>query len=346
MTTSPITRKFLVHLVNELEAAKCCPILLRNYENFPLEIGNDLDVFVIPEKVADAYSILSSSAAAVGGNITHLHRRGYFIAIWIVFPDCELPVHIDLYHGALTWHGLPFLTDCDLVQESIVAGTVDKYRIPRPSHEALVSLLASVLWGGFFKSRYLSHISALLSNQDENIHFKTLLLNQFGKYGEILADSIFRNETTKLVNQTFSRKLRRYMFLHCITKRHFSSIRAWIRHWKCEAACYFKRMPGMVVEYDHSVWNDQVEIELRVLISPFFGDIHVTRGSHITLLRLLKIRRLRGKNHLVMIQGSRFAINGNASMQNDLPFPPSPSQMAELVTSVLKSRISLQYHQR
>ncbi|MDP4623682.1 MAG: hypothetical protein NWT08_00950 [Akkermansiaceae bacterium] len=308
MITSPATRVFLTRLIQELEHAGCCPILLRNHETFPDEIGNDLDIYIRPERLSHAFSILSSCASSQQGMIGHIHRRGYFVAIWLRFPDCNEPVHIDLYHGALTWHGLHFLDAQEFVQKSQPAVSSCVYQIPSPCHEALISLLASILWGGFFKSRYQKQIAALLADQEQSRAFTNHLEQFFGRKGAELAAAVARGEAATLVDSAFSRKLRRNLFAHSLKTKPLASAIAWLHHWFEEFACYGWRLPGMVVEYDSAAWAPDDLEKFQNRLSAYFGDTH-ENTQRPSLNRRLKIQRLRGKNHLILLSSDRFTIN-------------------------------------
>jgi hypothetical protein len=318
------------------------PILLRNYENFPTEIGNDLDVYVSPARLARAFSILASCAFEQGGKIAHIHRRGYFVAIWLQFSDCEAPVHIDLYHGALTWHGLRFLSDHELESNSQETGTGLQYRIPAPSHEALVSLLASILWGGFFKIRYQDHLAALLADPLQRQAFTAHLEQTFGRNGRVLAAAVVRNEAASIVHGSFARKLRRGLVNHALKTSLFNSCRDWFRHWLEECACYGWRLPGMLVEYDDDSWQADEVNQIREQLGLYFGETHSMNRQHAWFSRYLMIRRLRGKNHLVLLRGKRFAINGHAWHATADQTCPSTASMAKAALRVLACRIEFQ----
>jgi hypothetical protein len=339
MITSPATKAFLIHLLDELERAKCSPILLRNFEKFPEEIGNDLDVYVCPQHLSPAFSILDSCARTQGGFIGHIHRRGYFVAIWLRFPDCEPPVHIDLYHGALTWHGLHFLTDRSLVMASQRTEPRARFRIPAPHHEALISLLASVLWGGYFKKQYLDRFAILLKDQRQRDSFTELMKHNFGPEGCLLASAVIDGKTPTVVNETFCRRLRQSLVCQSLKERPIASFIGWLRHWMEEFACYGWRLPGMEIEYNGAAWGRNQVMELREMIGPYFGGVHVIDRKDKSLTGRLSTRRLRGTNQLVIVRGTNFSINRNFCA--DLPLDPftNVSLLAETALRLLAKNV-------
>lgn len=339
MRTSPATKAFLTTLVQELEQAGCFPVLLRNHETFPEEIGNDLDIFVRGESLYTALSILRDGAARQGGGIGHVHRRGYFVAVWLRFPDSVKPVHVDLYHGALTWHGQRFLGDDELVRASRMTGDTVRYRIPAQGHEALVSLLASILWGGFFKVRYQDHLHELISSPEEKERFTASLEKSFAHDGNVLAQAVSRKEASLLVTSRFSTGLRWKLMIHGLLSTPLESIQGWLEHWIEEATCYLTRRPGTVVEYHKGVFTPAQLDEVRERLGDYYGDTREMRQAQYRLKKLAVAWRLRGKNHLVMQESDRFAING-------IPWLDSASGPEGLIGKTLETlsgRIHLQY---
>lgn len=340
MKTSPAQKAFLTGLILELEQAGCAPILLRNHETFPDEIGNDLDIFVPAESLDAAWLILRSRAAEQGGEIGHLHRRGYFVAVWLRFPDSTAPIHIDLYPGALTWHGLRFLDDAELVHASRPAETGTPATIPARAHEALVSLLASILWGGFFKARYQDPIHELISAPEERERFTRLLERNFGEEGTLLADAVARKEATALVTRGFSARLRSRLTSHNLRTRPMASLRGWLRHWMEEIACYLTRRPGTVVEYRKGVFSPGQLDEVRDRLGAYHGDTRELRHAEPRWKKLGVSWRLRGKNHLVLLESDRFAING--SLCTVAPEAGPEALIAEALQT-LRDRLHLQF---
>ena len=344
MITSPATRKFLIDLIERLEGAGCDPVLLRNYENIPDEIGNDLDVFITARTLPAAYSIMKAAATRQGGSIAHVHRRGYFVAVWLRFPDCAAPTHIDLYHGALTWHGLLFLSDEELITNATPSGSTMSYKIPRRAHEALVSCLASVLWGGFFKARYQEQLGSLLADPSELECFTTLLVRKFGHQGQELASSVMTGRAALSVDRAFARKLRMRLFLKSCLSKPLACAGAWLSHWREEAASYLFRLPGVALEFDRKHWDAEEILRLRDILDPYFGATHEIEKRPGSISQQFKLRRLRGKNHLILLSGNQFSINGRNSHSTKRGEVTRTDGMAEEVLASLSGRIASQYH--
>jgi hypothetical protein len=343
MITSNLEKAFLIRCVQQLDQAACTPILLRNYEDFPNQIGNDLDVYVHPDKITESFRILSECASANNGVIRHIHKRGYFIAIWLQFADSNHPIHIDLYHGALTWHGIKFLNDADLVLSSKSVAQDVSFKVPSPAHEALVSCLASILWGGFFKARYQDHVRFLLSDDAAYEIFSKNLIRCFGDLGNSLGIDVMLGNASEVVDHKFARALRSRLIKKSLCETPVKFMWDYSRHWIEEASCYLHRMPGLVVEYDKEQWKFEDTEMLRARIESYFGHTHLWLSEPKNLTQKLNLWRLRGKNHLVLIAGRKFRINGETYPDLQSGKVVDPLTFSSAVLSVLSKRLKFQY---
>jgi hypothetical protein len=206
----------------------------------------------------------------------------------------------------------------------------------------LVSLLSSILWGGFFKARYQEQLSALLSDPTQRQAFTTHLEYTFGRNGSLLAAAVTRNEAASIVDGSFSRKLRQDLWIHSLKASPLASGGKWLWHWFEECACYGWRLPGIVVEYDETSWQADEADQLRERLGPYFGEAHSIDRQHAWFSRHLRIQRMRGKNHLVLLRGKRFAINGNACLATADHASPSAASIAKAALDVLACRIEFQ----
>lgn len=139
-------------------------VVLRNYENLPGEIGNDLDVLVDPSRIRDAEIILIEVIVQHGGL---LHNRAEFSPISLFFHDGETrqQFHVDLFRG-LTWRGAEILS-----AKQVLANYREHngYRVVSEEHEAILNLLTRLLYGGYVKDSYKEKLEAYLSDNRQGM---------------------------------------------------------------------------------------------------------------------------------------------------------------------------------
>ena len=133
-------------------------LVLRNYQQLPDAVENDIDVLLRPKMRARAEQLLVATAATQG---FQLHNRAEFatLALYLFHPASNAQVHFDLF-SELLWRGFHFLEGAPLLDLRINRALFD---IPHPAHEAATNLLASMIYTGVVKEKYKDSIAANFS---------------------------------------------------------------------------------------------------------------------------------------------------------------------------------------
>lgn len=309
MILSPTMQQFLSSLISRFEEEKLSPVILRNYEKLPIEVGNDLDIFVCPESIRNAEALFNEILEFHGGSLLHRHKRGYFVALWSRFPDSDDWLHIDLYHGALRWHGFEFLSTSALTKGS---RRWNDYPVPRPAHEALTLLLASLLWGGFVKERYRAAIQKHIATDVESAKLLSCLGNAFGTKGCLLYD--FLTKQTTHDKMPSAAQLRRALVFRQVSISPLISFVRWAHHWFWEIKNYLVPC-GMTVYLPAKELQD-ISGDLEAALGPvcaLFGNVKVVKDSKYSAL---KSRWYAGRNYLVLRPSNKWSVNGNIINQS------------------------------
>lgn len=129
-------------------------VILRNHDIYNhLATGGDIDLLVPDRRHAERQLVAELGAPLF------FARRSYVTGL---FYDWG---HIDLL-PSLQWRGAKYLNRNTVLQHR----ELSPFGLPqpRPAHEALVSWFSSLLWGGFFKTRYRDVIvEAVRDDSDE-----------------------------------------------------------------------------------------------------------------------------------------------------------------------------------
>jgi thymidylate kinase len=226
---SSIEREFFEEFFRRLGAAGVARILLRNHEEFPGRMGHDLDVFFLRSDVPRALRVFRETLRERDGEVLHLHERDYVCAVWFrARRDEPLAIHLDFYHGAFTWHGLPYVSESELVAASRPFG---KFKALNPAHEALSLFLTSLLWGGFYKIRYRERIRVLLQVPEATGDFFRLLEREFGPESRPPFDFLGDAGPTPEIMQRYAARLRRLYKARSFRHRPFGAAVQLSRFW-------------------------------------------------------------------------------------------------------------------
>lgn len=230
---SAAEQEFLKNYLEALTAEKIRWIILRNYEDFPEKIGHDLDLFIPRAELDRATGVFRRLLKEKSGRVFIVHERDYFRDIRFTLEDHRPPqiITLDLYHGAFTWHGLPYLEEEVLIES---ARLFRGLRVPRPAHEALNLALASILWGSFFKERYQTRIAELLSDSEERHEFDSCFFRAFGPGLGLPFDPSFTNIPKKEAVRASAKAFRLALKREHFRQRPWRTLCQTARYWLTE----------------------------------------------------------------------------------------------------------------
>jgi|GEM_PF-4221166 len=287
-------QQFFGSLFQRFDALGIEWLLLRNYEQFPREIGKDLDIYFRFSQLAQALAVFAEVVREQSGAIVHLHERSYFRAVWFVVDDAqEIPLHVDFYPGAFTWHGLSFLEEKQVFSEKTC---FSRYPIPRPAHEALSLAVIALLWGGFFREVYRQRIETLLTDERERRVFEECSCTAFGFVATPDSFPANRGEQRRI-----SKTLRTALRQHAYRTAPFRALVAQIHYWFHELRAHL-HPPGVHIDIASSdpAAGEQFARQLANNVGSLFGETKIL-GADLAGLRLKWIVwRLKASNFLLI----------------------------------------------
>lgn len=125
--------------------------VVRNYELFPTDnIGNDVDILTDKKVFLRKFDNFEKLLATNGYMITITSARQYVIKTIITSINKKYTLEVDFITD-LAWKGCKFMSVKATLQNSSL---LNSFYIPSPSDECAMSLLHSLLFGGFVKEKY------------------------------------------------------------------------------------------------------------------------------------------------------------------------------------------------
>jgi thymidylate kinase len=203
-------RRLVTAVFRAWQQAKLDFLVLRNYEGLPSFTTNDIDVLVEPRHRCKAEQTLIEAARRSG---FRLHNRAEFatLALFLSNPDSSAQAHFDLF-TALKWRGFDFLDCRGFLQRKVQR---DLFAIPHPADEAATNLLASMIFTGKVKEKYLPSIVA--GFRDEAQAAKQLLAQTYGQaQARFIVEAGAAERLTEIEGRTGA--LRRTLILRQVTR--------------------------------------------------------------------------------------------------------------------------------
>lgn len=295
MITNAREQSVLLALLADLDAAGAFPILLRNHAGFPYEIGNDLDIWVRPSTRRTARATFCRTMTRHGFRLVHEHERYAFDALWVAHEtESSRILHVDIYGGALRWHGHPFLCEAEFERLAIMR---DGVRIPSPLHEAWTLAATSLAWGGFFKERYCAHIGQLAKGSD----LALMASRALGGMSDELSRRL-DGRADKAVDRRLAYRIRVGARSRHLLRDPIGAALAFACHWWWEFRCLFLVPPGLIVGVADLAHAERLQSRIESMLA-VFGGITIFRRAW-TPASWLWARKRAGDNHLVIVVGS------------------------------------------
>jgi thymidylate kinase len=152
--------RFVTAVFRAWQQAGIAFLVLRNYENLPNSISNDIDILLNPSQLRAAEESLLATASSTG---FRLHNRAEFATLALYFSNnhSNAQVHFDLFTD-LKWRSFDFLCCDEFLQRR---NNRDLFFIPHPADEATTNLLATMIYTGKVKEKYKPSIATGFRNE-------------------------------------------------------------------------------------------------------------------------------------------------------------------------------------
>jgi hypothetical protein len=220
--------KFLEALIQALEGEGIRPCILRNYGGFPSENqGNDVDFLILPADLPRALRALrSTERVRIVGYIERTFVASVFVEGVSATPEYR-SFQIDFF-VSLSWKELPYLPVDSVLRAStpMQRGNLCFF-VPSEVHEAIISLLNSLIVGGTVKEKYFPMVRRTFVSDRSTVI--AALAPQFGvRVATRLVDAVIcedRRRVTRCV-----RPLRTALMLRSLRDRPARSILDLVRY--------------------------------------------------------------------------------------------------------------------
>jgi energy-coupling factor transporter ATP-binding protein EcfA2 len=221
--------EFLAALTIALVGEGLVPCVLRNYEGFPsTNVGSDIDFLISRSDLPRAMLALRSiKGIQVVNYCWHPHVASVFVEGVSATPE-ERSIQIDFFLS-LSWKGLSYLPVDTVLLDSQPrqAGEVDFF-VPAPYHEAIISLMNSLIVGGWIKEKYFLQVRRTFVSDKPKVI--AALLPQFGlKAATRLVESVIADDRQKVLGCL--KEIRVHLLMRSLMRQPARSLYSIVRHY-------------------------------------------------------------------------------------------------------------------
>ncbi|MCX5751415.1 MAG: hypothetical protein NT099_07090 [Candidatus Saganbacteria bacterium] len=239
-----LTAQFLRQLFIRLNDAKVDYCVLRNYEDLPEKIGNDIDLWVNKNQQDRFKQVLVDTMNNLGWDLIAYFFKLRAIGSGDYFIKKEDPsltiLHLDLcfYH----WKGLAFFDENAPLNKTVK--TEKGFYVPLPGVEASILLLKSLIYSGHVQEKYKKRIIDF-SNKDPD-SFLLSIQKPFGcQTAKSILDLAKRGDWHKLEKKTTL--LRWQLIVRSLCNDSLDQIKIWCIYFYDQVKKYFFHNRGIFI---------------------------------------------------------------------------------------------------
>jgi len=140
---------FIAAWLREREGQGGRSVYLRNYERFPDDIGNDVDLLIERGSTADWIESAKEAAPQFGWRFLRAVSFGC-MSLFFFRPDTDEILHVDL-NERIEWHCVPFADEDAVLSRRRWNGTVF---IPAPEDELFLNVATRLIFQGTVREKH------------------------------------------------------------------------------------------------------------------------------------------------------------------------------------------------
>jgi len=269
--------RLALEIVDALEHAGIKPVYLRNYENLPQDIGNDVDLLVSESHRKTAENIVIDVASKHGW-VWYSRAEFSPVALYFACQETQETLHVDLF-DRIEWHWCEYADSMAIMGRREWNGLV---HVPHPLDEITVNVLTRLLYHGVVRDKHRDQSLRLVTSaQSGKDHFFNVIKQHCGhKVAARIAPMILEGRWDDL--ERSARRIKILIYIRCLLERPGRSMKLLLKYIS-RSIHRIMRPPGMFFAFEGAPSMDLQKIIDE--IKPFF----VSLGGRSDILQFQSI---------------------------------------------------------
>ena len=178
-----------LQLLKDLERADIKAVYLRNHEDLPVSVGNDVDLLIQQGKTKEALARITEISINYGWRVLrHVHFSP--VSIFLVSDDFEHFLHVDLF-DRLEWHFIEYADAESMIEKRQWNGQVHP---PDPSDELFLNISTRLIYQGTIRDKHRVQTGKFLG-QGLHEEIQDAFIRHLGTgLGSALGDAVVRED--------------------------------------------------------------------------------------------------------------------------------------------------------
>ena len=187
----------VLKILRDFDEAGICYVYLRNYENLPEEIGNDVDLLVTKHMRGVAAKLVENALPNTGWELIRQVEFGP-ISLFLATKDGTRFMHLDLF-DRVEWHWLEYAVSSAVIERRQWNGMVWH---PYPADEVVLNILTRLVYAGMVRKKHQIQAQLFLEQQDPNSLISAFVMHLGTRPGRKLAELVLDQNWEEVMRWT------------------------------------------------------------------------------------------------------------------------------------------------
>ncbi len=179
----------VLKLIKNLEDAGIKTVYLRNYENLPDDIGNDVDLLVSKNMRGRASEIILDALTGTGWECMQQVEFGP-ISFFLANSDGSQFIHLDIF-DRIEWHWLEYADTASLIERRVWNGMVHH---PDLADEVVMNVMTRLIYGGMVREKHRVQVQSYLAQNGQEPLVSAFVLHLGPKQGQHMAGLVVKQD--------------------------------------------------------------------------------------------------------------------------------------------------------
>ncbi|MFN6018275.1 MAG: hypothetical protein ACK49N_11920 [Verrucomicrobiota bacterium] len=198
----------IVSLIGQMETAGVACVYLRNHENLPDDVGNDVDLLIQKGATAKALAIINAETPKHGWKVLRTVQFSP-LSVFLAADNGEAFTHIDLFER-LEWHCIEYASARQVLKRRQWNGCV---HIPKPVDELYLNISTRLIYQGKIREKHRHQAQELVSQGLQEAIGESFAHHMGSKFGGDMAETVIKGDWDQL--EASATAMRRAAILRC-----------------------------------------------------------------------------------------------------------------------------------
>ena len=185
--------QLILNITQQLQIAGVLCVYLRNHENLPDDVGNDVDLLIQKNHTVKALAIITAEGTKQGWTVLSTVQFSP-LSVFLTAKNGESFLHIDLFER-LEWHCVEYASAREVLKNSQWNGRV---HIPHPADELYLNISTRLVYQGKVREKHRLQAQSYVEKGMQSAIRESFSHHLGPKYGTSFAEALIKGEWDQL----------------------------------------------------------------------------------------------------------------------------------------------------